>query len=151
VLRVPARQLTIPSGVAHHIKRNADHQLRCVPTQVNSDGQTGPFFVDGAEPGDAIRIEDSRGAAYGIVSFPFGALNASDRTAATPTFRNSLVLQVDKIKGVARSLPTEAPGVPLAPFWAARRLAGPRSSFDHRARQFRWQHGLSRVAATRST
>ncbi|MCA1609903.1 MAG: acetamidase/formamidase family protein [Acidobacteria bacterium] len=60
------------------------------PTKVIPPGhdnpQTGPFFVEGAEPGDtlAIRIETLEPARdVGISSFfpGFGALNGTDRTA----------------------------------------------------------------------
>jgi len=61
-----------------------------LPSQVQAPGhdnpQTGPFYVEGAEPGDTLvihieKLEPAR--AYGISSlFPgFGALNGTDRTA----------------------------------------------------------------------
>jgi amidase len=88
--------------------------------------QTGPFYVDGAEPGDtlAIRIEKlSPARAYGISSsFPgFGALNGTDRTAMLQADLPETVwfYDVDRAKGVARTRSTDrkkAWEVPLAPF-----------------------------------
>jgi acetamidase/formamidase len=101
-----------------------------LPTKVQPPGhdnpQTGPFFVDGAEPGDtlAIHIEKLEPArAYGISSlFPgFGALNASDRTALLhPDLPETVwFYQVDRAKGVARTRSADGRfswEVPLAPF-----------------------------------
>ena len=101
-----------------------------LPTRVQPPGhdnpQTGPFFVDGAEPGDtlAIHIEKLEPArAYGISSlFPgFGALNASDRTALLhPDLPETVwFYSVDRAKGVARTRSADGKfswEVPLAPF-----------------------------------
>ena len=101
-----------------------------LPTKVQLPGhdnpQTGPFFVDGAEPGDtlAIHIEKLEPArAYGISSlFPgFGALNGTDRTAMLQADLPETVwfYDVDKAKGVARTRSTDGKHsweVPLAPF-----------------------------------
>lgn len=101
-----------------------------LPTQVQPSGhdnpQTGPFFVDGAEPGDtlAIHIEKLEPArAYGISSlFPgFGALNGTDRTAVLQPDLPETVwfYYVDKVKRVARTRSSDKKHsweVPLAPF-----------------------------------
>jgi acetamidase/formamidase len=101
-----------------------------LPTKVQLPGhdnpQTGPFFVDGAEPGDtlAIHIEKLEPArAYGISSlFPgFGALNGTDRTAVLQADLPETVwfYDVDKVKGIARTRSSDGKHsweVPLAPF-----------------------------------
>ena len=88
--------------------------------------QTGPFYVDGAEPGDtlAIRIEKLEPARdHGISSlFPgFGALNGTDRTAMLQPDLPERVwfYDVDRAKGVARTRSSDGKRtweVPLAPF-----------------------------------
>ena len=88
--------------------------------------QTGPFYVDGAEPGDtlAIRIEKLEPARdHGISSlFPgFGALNGTDRTALLQPDLPERVwfYDVDRVKGVARTHSSDGKRtweVPLAPF-----------------------------------
>jgi acetamidase/formamidase len=88
--------------------------------------QTGPFYVDGAEPGDtlAIRIEKLEPARdHGISSlFPgFGALNGTDRTAMLQPDLPERVwfYDVDRVKGVARTHSYDGKHtweVPLAPF-----------------------------------
>src|SRR6266851_8651067 len=101
-----------------------------LPTKVQPPGhdnpQTGPFFVEGAEPGDtlAIKIEKLEPARdYGISSsFPgFGALNGTDRTAVLHADLPETVwfYQVDRGKGVARTKSQDGKltwEVPLAPF-----------------------------------
>jgi acetamidase/formamidase len=101
-----------------------------LPTKVQPPGhdnpQTGPFYVDGAEPGDtlAIHIEKLEPArAYGISSlFPgFGALNGSDRTAVLQPDLPERVwfYSVDRARGVARTRSSDGKHsweVPLAPF-----------------------------------
>ena len=101
-----------------------------LPTKVQIPGhdnpQTGPFFVDGAEPGDtlAIRIEKLEPARdHGISSsFPgFGAMNATDRTALLhPDLPETVwFYQVDRAKSVLRTRSTDGRHsweVPLAPF-----------------------------------
>jgi acetamidase/formamidase len=88
--------------------------------------QTGPFYVEGAEPGDtlAIRIEKLEPARdYGVsVAFPgFGALKGNDRTAMLgPELPETVwFYSVDRAKGVARSRSQDGKfswEVPLAPF-----------------------------------
>jgi acetamidase/formamidase len=101
-----------------------------IPSKVQPPGhdnpQTGPFYVDGAEPGDtlAIRIMKLEPArSYGISSlFPgFGALNGTDRTAVLQPDLPERVwfYEVDKAKNVARTRSSDgkhAWEVPLAPF-----------------------------------
>jgi len=88
--------------------------------------QTGPFYVDGAEPGDtlAVHIEKLEPArAYGVsVAFPcFGALKGTDRTAMLgPDLPETVwFYDVDRAKQVARAHSQDgkfAWEVPLAPF-----------------------------------
>ena len=101
-----------------------------LPTKVQPPGhenpQTGPFYVEGAAPGDtlAIHIEKLEPARdYGISSlFPgFGALNGTDRTAILQPDLPETVwwYEVDRAKNVARTKSTDgkhAWEVPLAPF-----------------------------------
>jgi acetamidase/formamidase len=101
-----------------------------LPSKVQTPGhdnpQTGPFYVEGAEPGDTlvIRIEKLEPARdYGISSsFPgFGALNGTDRTAMLHADFPETVwfYQVDRARGVARTRSTDGKlswEVPLAPF-----------------------------------
>lgn len=88
--------------------------------------QTGPFYVEGAEPGDTlvVRIEKLEPARdFGISSsFPgFGALNGTDRTAMlNPELPETVwFYDVDRGKGVVRTRSQDgklAWEVPLAPF-----------------------------------
>jgi acetamidase/formamidase len=101
-----------------------------IPSKVQLPGhdnpQTGPFYVEGAEPGDTlvIRIEKLEPARnYGISSsFPgFGALNGTDRTALLGTELPETVwfYEVDRSRGVARTRSQDGKfgwEVPLAPF-----------------------------------
>src|SRR5262249_50073368 len=101
-----------------------------LPTKVETPGhdnpQTGPFFIDGAEPGDtlAIHIEKLEPARdYGVSSsFPgFGALNGTDRTAVLGADLPETVwfYRVDRARGVARAQSRDGKAaweVPLAPF-----------------------------------
>ncbi len=101
-----------------------------LPTKVIPPGhdnpQTGPFFVEGAEPGDtlAIRIEKLEPARnVGISSFfpGFGALNGTDRTAVLGGELPETVwfYEVDRVRGMARTRSRDgklAWEVPLAPF-----------------------------------
>ena len=101
-----------------------------IPSKVQLPGhdnpQTGPFFIEGAEPGDtlAIRIEKLEPARdYGISSSfaGFGALNGTDRTALLHADLPETVwfYQVDKARGIARTRSQDGKHsweVPLAPF-----------------------------------
>lgn len=87
---------------------------------------TGPFYVDGAEPGDtlAIRIEKLDPAGdTGISAFlpGFGALNGTDRTAMLGADLPETVwfFDVDRAHGIVRSRLRDGKKpweVPLAPF-----------------------------------
>ena len=101
-----------------------------LPTKMIPSGhdnpQTGPFFIDGAEPGDtlAIHIEKLEPARdHGISSFfpGFGALNGTDRTAVLGGELPEKVwfYSVDKTKNTARTTSLDGKHsweVPLAPF-----------------------------------
>ena len=101
-----------------------------LPSKVMAPGhdnpQTGPFFVEGAEPGDtlAIRIlklEPARTWAVSAFGPGFGALVGTDRTAILgPEFPETVWrYEVDAKKGVARTTSgdgKQAWEVPLAPF-----------------------------------
>lgn len=88
--------------------------------------QTGPFFVEGAEPGDTLaihilKLEPARDRGLSA-SFPgFGALNATERTAllGPPLPETVWFYDVDRAKRVARTRSTDGRfswEVPLAPF-----------------------------------
>jgi acetamidase/formamidase len=101
-----------------------------IPSKVQPPGhdnpQTGPFFVEGAEPGDtlAVRIEKLEPARdQGISSsFPgFGALTGTDRTAILgPDLPETVwFYEVDRARRVARARSQDGKHsweVPLAPF-----------------------------------
>jgi acetamidase/formamidase len=88
--------------------------------------QTGPFYIEGAEPGDtlAIHIEKLDPArSYGVsVAFAgFGALKGTDKTAMLgPDLPETVwFYDVDRTKGVARTHSQDGTHeweVPLAPF-----------------------------------
>ena len=88
--------------------------------------QTGPFYIEGAEPGDtlAIRIEKLEPAGdHGISAFSpgFGGLNGTDRTAVLGAELPEAVwfYEVDRARGIARTRSLDrkhAWEVPLAPF-----------------------------------
>jgi acetamidase/formamidase len=101
-----------------------------VPTKVIPPGhdnpQTGPFFVEGAEPGDTLaihihKLEPARD--HGISSFfpGFGALNGTDRTAMLGSDLPEKVwfYEVDRARGMGRTKSLDGSAsweVPLAPF-----------------------------------
>ncbi|MGH9364318.1 MAG: acetamidase/formamidase family protein [Thermoanaerobaculia bacterium] len=101
-----------------------------MPSKVQLPGhdnpQTGPFYVEGAEPGDTlvIRIEKLEPARDWAISssFPgFGALNGTDRTAMLGADLPETVwfYEVDRSRGVARTRSQDGKlgwEVPLAPF-----------------------------------
>lgn len=101
-----------------------------LPTKVVPPGhenpQTGPFWIEGAEPGDtlAVRIERLAPARdHGISSFfpGFGALNGTDRTAILGDDLPETVwfYDVDRAKGVVRTRSGDGKRsweVPLSPF-----------------------------------
>ena len=101
-----------------------------LPSKVMPPGhdnpQTGPFHVEGAEPGDTIavhilKLEPAR--SYAVSSFApgFGAIVGTDRTAMLgPDFpETTWRYEVDKARNVARSHSRDGRytwDVPLAPF-----------------------------------
>jgi acetamidase/formamidase len=101
-----------------------------LPTKVIPPGhdnpQTGPFFIDGAEPGDTIAIHINKlepARDHGISSFfpGFGALNGTDRTAVLgPDLPETVwFYEVDRARGLARTRSLDGKAsweVPLAPF-----------------------------------
>jgi acetamidase/formamidase len=107
------------------VKTAADLPSRVMPAG-HDNPQTGPFHVEGAEPGDTVavhllKVEPAR--AYAVSSFGpgFGALVGTDRTAmlgddlAETTWR----YDVDRSRSVARASSRDgrhAWEVPLAPF-----------------------------------
>jgi acetamidase/formamidase len=88
--------------------------------------QTGPFYVDGAEPGDTLvirilKLEPARD--YGVSAFGpgFGALNGTDRTAMLGADLPETVwrYEVDRAWGMVRTKSGDGRfswEVPLAPF-----------------------------------
>ena len=107
------------------VKTAADLPSKVMPPG-HDNPQTGPFFVEGAEPGDTIavhilKLEPARPYAVSSFSPGFGAIVGTDRTAMLgPEFpETTWRYDVDAAKGVARS--TSRDGrysweVPLAPF-----------------------------------
>ena len=107
------------------VKTAADLPSKVMPPG-HDNPQTGPFWVEGAEPGDTlaihiVKLEPAR--SYGVSSFSpgFGALVGTDRTAmlvpdlAETTWR----YDVDTKRNVARTTTGDgkhAWEVPLAPF-----------------------------------
>jgi acetamidase/formamidase len=101
-----------------------------LPTKMIPPGhdnpQTGPFFIDGAEPGDTIAIHINKlepARDHGISSFfpGFGALNGTDRTATLGSDLPEKVwfYDVDRSRGMARTKSLDGKSsweVPLAPF-----------------------------------
>jgi acetamidase/formamidase len=107
------------------VKTTAD-----IPSKVMAPGhdnpQTGPFFVEGAEPGDTLAIRilklaPARPWAVSAFGPGFGALVGTDRTAMLgPEFPETVWrYEVDAKRGVARTASGDgkhAWEVPLAPF-----------------------------------
>lgn len=101
-----------------------------LPTKVVPPGhdnpQTGPFFIDGAEPGDTVvvhinKLEPARDHAISSFFPGFGALNATDRTAVLGSDLPEKVwfYDIDAAKSVARTKSLDGRQmweVPLAPF-----------------------------------
>jgi len=101
-----------------------------LPTKVIPAGhdnpQTGPFFIEGAEPGDTLAIHINKlepARDHGISSFfpGFGALNGTDRTATLGGDLPEKVwfYDVDREHNVARTKSLDGKSsweVPLAPF-----------------------------------
>ena len=103
---------------------------RDLPSKVVTPGhdnpQTGPFHVEGAEPGDTLaihilKLEPARGYAVSSFGPGFGALVGTDRTAMLgPDFAETTWrYDVDATRNVARSSSRDGKfswEVPLAPF-----------------------------------
>ena len=120
--------------------------------------QTGPFYVDGAEPGDtlAIRIEKLEPARDHGISSLFPGLRRPERDrphgdAAAGPARARLVLRRRSGEGrrahalVRRQAHVGGPARPVSRL--PRRVAAQRGgALDDRARQLRRQHGLPRGA-----
>lgn len=101
-----------------------------LPSKVMAPGhdnpQTGPFYVEGAEPGDTlairiVKLAPARTWAVSAFGPGFGALVGTDRTAMIgPEFPETVWrYEVDAKKGIARTTSgdgKQAWDVPLAPF-----------------------------------
>src|SRR5215813_14810480 len=110
-----------------------------MPSKVQAPGhdnpQTGPFYVDGAEPGDTLAIHILKlepGRDYGVSAFGpgFGALNGTDRTAMLGADLPETVwrYEVDRAKGMVRTKSRDGRyswEVPLAPFLGCVGVAPP--------------------------
>lgn len=107
------------------VKTAADLPSKVMPAG-HDNPQTGPFYVEGAEPGDTVAVhirtlEPAR--AYGVSSFSpgFGALVGTDQTAMLgPDFpETTWRYDVDAALGTARSTSRDGKhswDIPLAPF-----------------------------------
>lgn len=107
------------------VRTAADLPSKVMPAG-HDNPQTGPFYVEGAEPGDTIavhilRLDPARDYAVSNFGPGFGALVGTDQTAMLgPDFpETTWRYDVDRAHGVART--TSADGrhtwaVPLAPF-----------------------------------
>lgn len=97
--------------------------------------QTGPFYVDGAEPGDTLaihilKLEPARDYAISAFAPGFGALNGTDRTALLGPELSETVwrYEVDRLKGVVRAHSRSGRHsweVPLSPFLGCLGVAPP--------------------------
>ena len=99
-----------------------------LPTKVIPPGhdnpQTGPFYIEGAEPGDTLAIHINKlepARDHGISSFfpGFGALNRTDRTAVLGSDLPEKVWFYDVANGMARTRSLDGRltwEIPLAPF-----------------------------------
>jgi acetamidase/formamidase len=107
------------------VKTAADLPSKVMPAG-HDNPQTGPFFVEGAEPGDTVavhilKLEPAR--SFGVSSFGpgFGALVGTDQTAMLgPDFpETTWRYDIDAARGIARTTTRDgmhAWEVPLAPF-----------------------------------
>ncbi len=107
------------------VKTAADLPSKVMPAG-HDNPQTGPFFIEGAEPGDTVavhllKLAPARG--FGVSSFGpgFGALVGTDQTAMLgPDFpETTWRYDIDAARGVARTTTRDgkhAWDVPLAPF-----------------------------------
>jgi acetamidase/formamidase len=107
------------------VKTSADLPSKVMPPG-HDNPQTGPFYIEGAEPGDTVairivKLEPARAWAVSSFSPGFGALVGTDRTAMLgPDFPESTWrYDVDAQKITARTTSRDgklAWDVPLAPF-----------------------------------
>jgi acetamidase/formamidase len=107
------------------VKTAADLPSKVMPAG-HDNPQTGPFWIEGAEPGDTLAVHIlslTPARSYGVSSFSpgFGALVGTDRTAMLgPDFpETTWRYDVDAKRNVARTTSTNgklAWEVPLAPF-----------------------------------
>jgi acetamidase/formamidase len=107
------------------VKTAADLPSKVMPAG-HDNPQTGPFFIEGAEPGDTVaihilKLEPAR--AFGVSSFGpgFGALVGTNQTAMLgPDFpETTWRYDIDAARGVARTTTRDGRRsweVPLAPF-----------------------------------
>ena len=96
----------------------------CDPAYLNP--QTGPFFIEGAEPGDTVavhilKLEPARGYAVSSFGPGFGALVGTDQTAMLgPDFpETTWRYDVDAARNIAKTTTRDGAHsweVPLAPF-----------------------------------
>jgi len=107
------------------VKTSSDLPSRVMPPG-HDNPQTGPFYIEGAEPGDTIAIhllELEPARAYGVSSFApgFGALVGTDRTAmlAADLPETSWRYDLDAARTNARASSRDGKHtweVPIAPF-----------------------------------
>ncbi len=114
------------------VKTAADLPSKVMPPG-HDNPQTGPFFVEGAEPGDTlaihiVKLEPARPYAVSSFSPGFGAIVGTDRTAMLGADLPEMTwrYEVDAKKNVARSQSRDGKftwEVPLAPFLGCLGLA----------------------------
>jgi acetamidase/formamidase len=107
------------------VKTAADLPSKVMPAG-HDNPQTGPFYIDGAEPGDTVavhilKLEPARGYAVSSFGPGFGALVGTDQTAMLgPDYpETTWRYDVDAARNVARTKSADgkhAWEVPLAPF-----------------------------------
>ncbi len=107
------------------VKTAADLPSKTMPAG-HDNPQTGPFHIEGAEPGDTVAVHIralTPARSYGVSNFSpnFGALVGTDQTAILgPEFpETSWRYDVDAARGVARTQSADGKhrwSVPLAPF-----------------------------------
>ena len=107
------------------VKTAADLPSKVMPAG-HDNPQTGPFFIEGAEPGDTVavhilKLEPARGYAVSSFGPGFGALVGTDQTAMLgPDFpETTWRYDVDATRNVAKTTTRDGAHsweVPLAPF-----------------------------------
>jgi acetamidase/formamidase len=106
--------------------KTADDLVSAVMTPGHDNPQTGPFFIDGAEPGDTVavhlvKVDPARAYAVSAAGPGFGALVSTDRTAmlAPDLPETTWRYDVDVARALARTQTRDGRHtweVPLAPF-----------------------------------